>query len=266
MTADELFQYLQNVKGMSPEDAWAWVNSGKQAPIGAGIFGGTGTIGNRVGTAAGNLLGRTRNIFSNPNLSLKGMYSGLNNAYMANNGTGNPLWTRAGGIDGIGKLANIGGALWQGGKALGNISSAANADKDLNETLKDIKISAASNPLAMSYLDLSQKKLLRQAKSGTHKNDLDNIMSGVGRGLPDILKNTALGFVSGGVPGAAIQGIGTAVNKGTEGYTQGTEEANAKLQALYDQLLASEQEYRRMKRPQGLVGAGLQSRYFDQLW
>jgi len=248
----------------------SWINnnpgglfSGASQPSG---FGATGfsTLGSRIGGGLGGGLGKFRNFIGNPNFSLKGMFGSLNNAYKGQTGT--DLWTKGAGIDGIGKLANIGGAIYQGGKAIGNLNAAGNADSDYNNTIKDIKMSAAANPMAMSALDISQKKLLRQARSGTAKNDMDNIMSGVGRGLPDIAKNAVLGFATGGVPGALIQGIGTAVNKGTEGYTQGTEEAQAKLQALYDRLNAAEQEYNMMRRPQGLYGAGLQSRYFNQLW
>lgn len=240
----------------------AYISTADVFDAGQGYQGGGGGPGFFAGL--GGLFGRLRNGLGKFSFDPRSAYGKFNTAYQGV--TNNPFWTKAGGIDGLGKLANVGGAVVQGGKAIGNLVSADQAQSNYDDLAKDIRMTAAANPLAYSNMSMADKKLLRQIKSGTSKNNFGNIMTGVTKGLPKILGNTALGFVTGGIPGAIIQGAGTAVNKGIEGYTSGTEESQGQLQALYDKLLQSEQEYNMMKRPTNLIGSGLQSRYMNQLW
>ena len=166
----------------------------------------------------------------------------------------------------LGTLANWGMGIYQGGKALKGIYDNIQSDNDLRSLKNDINLSMASNPMYDMYLDAADEKLLRQMRNNTVNNPVDGVANGVIQGLPSTALQAGSGFLMGGIPGALIGGIGGLVNSGISGYGQGNEEANAKLQGLYEKLRQAEEEYRTMKRPRGLYGAGLQSRYFNQLY
>ena len=134
------------------------------------------------------------------------------------------LWNKNSGIAKVGKIANIGGGVYQGGKALSNLISLNAAGDDLDTLRSDILASAYNNPLSNDYLSADQKKLLRELKSGSYSSKTASNALGAGFGgaltsLPKALINAGLGFVTGGIPGAAIQGIGTLTNAGIQGAT-----------------------------------------------
>ena len=281
-----LSQFGQNFRTASgiPQDAKLWTKAG-------GIqLGNLPTIQNTYSSNLGDVLKMDPNLTysfaeNNPNAVLNGIkaqdvvnalakdptgatlgadkITALNNiGDISKSGT---LKTPGQGIS-LGKLANWGTGIYQGGKAIKGIYDNVQSDNDLRSLKDDINISMASNPMYDMYLDASDEKLLRQMQNGTLNNSVDNIANGIMEGLPSSLLQAGTGFLAGGVPGALIGGIGGLLNSGISGYGQGTEEINAKLTGLYNKLKQAEEEYRSMKRPRGLSSAGLQSRYFNELY
>lgn len=166
----------------------------------------------------------------------------------------------------LGSLANIGMGLYQGGTALKGLYDNMNSDTDLRSLKDDINLELASNPMYDTYLDAADEKLIRQVKNGSLTNNWGGAMSGALQGIPKAALTAALGYLTGGVGGAAIGGIGSLVNSGISGYGRENEQASAKLQGLYDKLRRAGEDYRTMKRPAGIRQAGLSTQYFNQLY
>ena len=116
------------------------------------------------------------------------------------------------------------------------------------------------------YMDANDERLLRKAENGTLTNNWSGAAEGALKGIPQAGLSALMGGLTGGIPGALIGGIGSLVNSGIQGYGQGTQEAQAKLQGLYSKLRQANEEYRMMKRPSGLRSAGLSTKYFNQLY
>ena len=162
--------------------------------------------------------------------------------------------------------ANTINALYQGGTALKGLYDNLNSDTDLKSLKDDIKLERASNPMYDTYLDAADEKLIRQVNNGSVTNNWGGAMSEAVQGIPKAALSAALGYLTGGVGGAAIGGIGSLVNSGISGYSKENDQASAKLQGLYDKLRRAGEDYRTMKRPAGIRQAGLSNQYFNQLY
>lgn len=166
----------------------------------------------------------------------------------------------------IAQSANIVNAGMQGAQAVQGLSSNMQSNRDYSDLKKDIISLKANNPMYSTYLDPEDERILRELNSNTLKNNIGNSTKGIISSIPKALLNAGLGFLTGNAAGAAIGGLGTLANGAISGYGQGTEEANAKLQGLYSRLKQADEERRSMMRPSGLSRAGLQSRYYNQLY
>lgn len=176
-------------------------------------------------------------------------------------------WTTPGKGTSLGKLANIGSGVVQGGMAVKGLYDNYNIGRDFDSLKNDITLSMASNPMYDMYLTSEDEKYLRQMKNGTMTNDnWNNVADSVIKNLPSTLLQTGIGALTGGIPGAIINGVGGLANSGIQGYGQGTQEDISRLEGIYNRLKQAEEEYRAMKRPRGLSSAGLQSRYYNQLY
>ena len=158
----------------------------------------------------------------------------------------------------IGGAANTISGIYQGGKALAGLYENSNKDADLSSLKKDINLSIAANPMYDMNLTAADEKILRQMQNGTLTNNWAGAAEGAVKGIPQAALSAVMGGLTGGIGGAAIGGLGSLLNSGISGYGQKTDEANAQLQGL--------DEYNSMKRPRGLRGAGLSSRYYNQLY
>lgn len=225
-----------------------------------GLFGGFGAsnVGNKLGGFS-NALG---------NFSLQGVTDyakGVNQSYQA--ATGNPLWSKSGGIDKLGGLANLAGILMQGGQAVSGLYDNDRQADNLDDLMSDIESSAYANPLASSYLNADQRRTLRDIQKDRFDDpSISDALGGAMKGIPKALLSAVGGYLTGGVPGAAIQGIGTLVNSGIQGYGSAIQDRDAELQALYEALSNAEQDYNSMRRPANLRGAGLSSRAYNSLY
>ena len=175
----------------------------------------------------------------------------------------NPLLGQ--GSPSISNIANIGGGIYHGINALSGLNSNASSQKDLESLKRDITL-ATTNPMYDMYLNAADEKLLREMNNSNTSGNWTAAGNNIMNSIPQALLNAGLGFLTGNIPGAVIQGIGTLANAGIQGYGQGTEEQYNKLQGLYDKLQRANDDYRSMKRPRGLRQAGLQSQYFNQLY
>ena len=166
----------------------------------------------------------------------------------------------------VSQAANTVSGIYQGGKALKGLYENIGNDRDLDSLKKDINLQIASNPMYDMYMDINDEKTLRQMNNGTLTNNLAGVAEGAMKGIPQAGLSALMGGITGGVPGALIGGLGSLINSGIQGYGQGTQEAQSKLQGLYDRLRQANEEYRTLKRPSGLRRAGLSTQYFNQLY
>lgn len=166
----------------------------------------------------------------------------------------------------ISTAANTISGLYQGGKALKGIYDNGQLQSDLDSLKNDINSEAAWNPMYASYLSGSDEKLMRQMKNNTLTNGVGDFASGALKGIPKAALAAVLGGLTGGWAGAAIGGIGSLANSGIQGYGQGLTNSQNKLQGLYTKLRQANDEYQNMRRPLGLRNAGLQTRYYNQLY
>jgi hypothetical protein len=153
----------------------------------------------------------------------------------------------------------------QGVNALKGLYENSKAEQDLDSLKKDINLQIASNPMYDMYLDASDEKTLRQMKNGTLTNNWNGAIEGGVKGIPQAALSALMGSML-GPAGAVIGGLGSLINSGIKGYGQKTQESQDKLQGLYGRLRQANEEYRTMKRPSNLRTAGLQTRYFNQLY
>ena len=248
MSQDELFWYLQNQKGMSPEEAWYAVNSGKRVP-GLGIGPAISGVLNNLKDPNKPLIGGN---FNMPDL--KGLGSSLRAKQLWEGG---PKFSTA---------ANTLSGIYQGGKALKGLYENTQKDSDLESIKNDINLQLASNPMYDMYLDANDERTLRELRNGTLNNNWAKSAEGAVKGIPQAALSALIGGFTGGVPGALIGGLGSLGNSAIQGYGQGSEETASKLQGLYGRLKQADEEYRSMKRPSGLRRAGLSTQYFNQLY
>ena len=268
-----------NIYQRDPNNGAIWnrIGSAQYLPAlayGAGGVGGTAVKGDKLKTFFGGLnaqnVGSKLGGFSNSlgNFSLKGVTDyaiGVNQSYQS--ATGNPLWSKAGGIDKIGNLANMAGLLMQGGQALSGFYNNSQQSGNLDDLMSDIQASAYSNPLVDSYLTADQRRTLRDIQKDRFDDpSASDAINGAIKGVPKALLSAVGGYLTGGIPGAAIQGIGTLINSGIQGYGSAIQDKDAELQALYEALSSAEQDYNSMRRPANLRGSGLSSRAYNSLY
>ncbi len=174
-----------------------------------------------------------------------------------------PVWQDGPSVGGV---ARTGMGLYQGAKAFKGLTENAGKDSDYNSLKNDINLSIASNPMYDMYLDAADEKRLRQMRNGSLNNGMNGALEGGMKGIPQALLSALIGGVVGGGAGAAINGIGSLVNSGIQGYGNSMDKATGELQGLYSKLRQADSEYKTMKRPTGLGRAGLSTHYFNQLY
>lgn len=229
-----------------------------QQPSGAASAAqGTGGLGGVAGMFSNlrNRFGKGKSLFGDVNMpNLKGLASDIRGTKLYEGGPS------------LGGLATTGMGLYQGANAMKGLYENIQSDSDLSSLRTDILSEIDSNPMYDMYLDAGDEKLLRQVRNGTTTNNFSNAASGAIKGIPQALLSTVIGGLVGGAPGAIVNGLGSLGNSAISGYGQGNAKTQSQLQGLYDRLRQASQEYRTMKRPSGLGTAGLQSRYFNQLY
>lgn len=161
----------------------------------------------------------------------------------------------------VGKWSNIANGVMQGVDAVGGLSKMSDLNKDAATLTNQILASASGNPLLHSYLTSDDLTLLGKLQRGNFdaSGDLGDAMSNVG----NLLSGAASGAMSGalgGLPGILIGGIGGLINSGIDNMNSATTNNTARLEALYQNLLNAEQQYKSMRRP-NFTGLGVQQRY-----
>lgn len=161
----------------------------------------------------------------------------------------------------IGKYIPYGVGIYQGLDALGGLSEMSDLNADADTLTSQILTSAAGNPLISNYLTSDDLSLLGKLQRGSYDasadlgdatSNLGNLLTGAGSG--------ALMGLAGGVPGAIVGGIGGLINSGIDNMNAETTNNTARLEALYQNLLNAEQQYKSMRRP-NFNGLGIQQRY-----
>ena len=161
----------------------------------------------------------------------------------------------------VGKYVPWGVGIYQGLDALGGLSEMSDLNADADTLTSQILTSAAGNPLISSYLTSDDLTLLGKLQRGTYDTSADlgdatsnlgNLLSGAGMG--------ALSGLAGGIPGAIVGGIGGLINSGIDNMNAETSNNTARLEALYQNLLNAEQQYKSMRRP-NFTGLGIQQQY-----
>lgn len=174
-------------------------------------------------------------------------------------------WSKGSGLTAFGK--NIGSGvplmygITEGIQGATNLSNLGKTQGDINSLKDSILQNAAGNPLINSYLTSDQLNLLRRVKTGRLKNTGgEGILGGIGEGLGSTLMNTLMAGAIGGIPGAAVAGIGGLVNSGIKGYEQGVQRQAPELEALYQALADAQAQTRAMRAP-NFAGMGIQQQY-----
>lgn len=166
----------------------------------------------------------------------------------------------------LGSLANLGSAAIQGVKGIKGVYDNIQGDTDYNDLKDKLGLAIASNPMYDMYLTSEDENYLRKMNNGTLKDNVSNVAEGAVKGIPSALLQAGAGYLTGGIPGAIINGVGGLANSAISGYNKGTQEASAKLSGIYDRLKQAESEYQNMRRPRGLSRAGLSSNYYNNLY
>lgn len=161
----------------------------------------------------------------------------------------------------VGKWSNIGNAAMQGIDAIGGLSEMSDLNADADTLTSQILASASGNPLLHSYLTSDDLALLGKLQRGNFdaSGDFGDATSNIGNLLSGTLSGVASGAL-GGLPGMLIGGIGGLVNSGIDNINSATSNNTARLEALYQNLLNAEQQYKSMRRP-NFTGLGVQQRY-----
>ena len=146
-------------------------------------------------------------------------------------------------------------AIGQGVGALSNISKLSQGASNLDDLRGQVLNSYSAANAPYYNLDPSQMSKIRRLQRGytdADKPGLGDAVSNIGSSLPSILMQAGAGFMSGGVPGAIINGIGGAVNAGLEGVNKKQQQKAAELESLYGSLMqanASINNRRMMQQP-----------------
>lgn len=167
----------------------------------------------------------------------------------------------------LGTLANIGSGIYQGVNTIKNINDTIDTNDTYDDIVRAIKKSAFANPMHSSYLTADQRDMLFRLNNGSYDSpNIGDILTGVGKSIPQALLAAAGGFASGGTIGAAINGLGSLASGGFQGWNNASQDKQSELQGLYQTLLDAEQDYNNMRRPTNLRSSGLQRRYSNSLY
>lgn len=138
-------------------------------------------------------------------------------------------------------------AAFQAFDAVKNFENLDDNTAATTDLLSDIRSAAANN--RMLYYDLSPDQLatLRNINAGNYDNEWDlsdlSLSSLLSGGLTG-----ALTGIAGGLPGMVVNGLAGAFNAGLSDISQGVAADNAELEALYQAIVASNQEYNDTRR------------------
>lgn len=160
-------------------------------------------------------------------------------------------WNKGSGVQGwgmnIGKGLNIANALYQGygaAKGLGELSDTKDITSDL---LAEVMTSSYNNPMLQYDLNSDQLDMLRKIRRGSYDSkagfddvDLLGALGAAGKG--------AIMGIGGGIPGMIIGALGGGANAVIDDINQGQEATNAELEALYQAIMSSEQQYNALKK------------------
>lgn len=186
------------------------------------------------------------------------------NAYAWGKGSGltftNPS---TGKVTNLGKWGNVASGVMQGIDAAKGISNYQDVKTDNEDLMSDIQVAAMGNPLLSSYLTSDQLDLLGDIQDGRYNASnagIDTFLNGAVGGLGQAVPAAAMGFITGGIPGAIIGGAGSLINSGVDSLSSEAGQNTAELQALYQALQDAEMQYKSMKRP-NFTGLGIQQQY-----
>lgn len=161
-------------------------------------------------------------------------------------------WDSSSGISGwgkgIGKGLTLAGGVYNAynaAKGLDNLSDLKNEGRDIQS---DIVTASYNNPMLQYDLSSDQMELLRALRNGRYDSDIgiddvDWLDAG-----GDALKGGLTGFLTGGMPGAIVGAVGSGANAAIGSLGNQQERSNAELQALYDAVVQSEQQYNDIKK------------------
>lgn len=163
----------------------------------------------------------------------------------------------------LGKFATGASAVMQSLDAIGGFSEMSDLNADADTLTNQILASASGNPLLHSYLTSDDLALLGKLQRGGYDatGDFGDVTSNLGNLLSGTLSGVASGAL-GGIPGMVVGGIGGLINSGIDNVNSATTNNTARLEALYQNLLNAEQQYKSMRRP-NFTGLGIQQRYQD---
>jgi hypothetical protein len=139
--------------------------------------------------------------------------------------------------------------LYGVGKGLKNFSKAKDQTEDI---MSDIVTASYNNPMLQYDLDAEQLKLLRQLRNNRYSNDPDIDWSDT---IGGAIKGGLYG-ISGGIPGVVIGALGGGANAAVNSLSDAQAASNDELEALYDAILQSEQEYNALRK-QRMLEMGL---------
>jgi hypothetical protein len=161
----------------------------------------------------------------------------------------------------LGKYATGISGIMQGLDAIGGLSELSDLNADADTLTSQILASASGNPLLHSYLTSDDLMLLGKLQRGNFdaSGDIGDATSNLGNLLSGTLSGVASGAM-GGIPGMVVGGIGGLINSGIDNVNSATSNNTARLEALYQNLLNAEQQYKAMRRP-NFSGLGIQQRY-----
>lgn len=164
-------------------------------------------------------------------------------------------WNTKSGLQGwgknLGKGATMLGGLYYGLDAAQGLKDYSDATADLEELMSDIVSASYNNPMLMYDLDSEQQKLLRQLRRGAYSTDLDTNEMDLMGVLGGAAKGGLTGLV-GGIPGAIVGALGGGANAYIDEMNRVQGLSTAELEALYEAVLASEQQNNAMKKQQML--------------
>ena len=253
------YDYYGATRNASGDYRW-WDNLDNLDPS---FFAGTGTAGSKGG------FGGLKNAF-------KGWKDKASNFGSKATGFIDPnayAWSKSGGltftnpnsgnVTNLGKWGNLASGAMQAIDAAKGISDYESIKQDNEDLMSSIRSSAMGNPLLSSYLTADQLDLLGDIQDGRYNASdagLDTFLGGAVKGIGNAIVPTALGFLTGGVPGAIIGGAGTLINSGIGNLSAEAGNNTSELQALYQALQDADAQYRSMKRP-NFTGLGIQQQY-----
>lgn len=135
---------------------------------------------------------------------------------------------------------NAASAIGQGIGAISNVSKIGQGASNLSDLKGQILNSYSAANAPYYNLDPSQMSKIRRLQRGysdADKPGLGDAISNIGTNLPSILMQAGMGYLSGGAPGAIINGVGGLVNSGLEGVNKKQQQKAAELESLYGSLM-----------------------------